>query len=769
MQFMSVRIPSLLNYYVSLDENSLVIKSEEKRKITIKLLPSNDLMSEKCKYFDQDTSILYFPIEVRLTDKKYAPVPPTIEHCYAIVNDCSDLTLDPQREHYEMCDGQMVLDVGEISVIEAVTTKVVLRNSSYSKRYYGFLDLPRYISIMPNCGFGSINAFQEITLDVYFHPQVDDFRVATSNQDKYRQNRNVTIRVDTIANLGKYRRKPNMNRLLKLMKRMLEEMAITTNIDLLESIFAAKSDIRTEFDLCTCSSALLLKSPSKKLSLQEENEELNKNEDAADSDMKQQESITKIGHHHKKKKKMSTSDLSKQHSDEDTFSMKKSSSADSSMKRKRSRVKSISEPEITLTVEDRQPSLLEKKAIQRLSTGHTPVVPIVPLINLAETLSRELRFNMTFAKPLYEFSFNHLEFPVTPGGSYSMMMTELRPLKKSEKTGSCGIGAEGKKPKFRSTFRIAGSTQEMRVEPMCGVLEHGESIKLTVVATPKMSEDVVAAYALEQKKNALYQEKMEEELRKREDNLTHKKAKKSKTKVRGAKSKAKKEKSSIDIEMTKVTEEEIQIEISSKDVEVEYPDLYPAELAIWRSIEPYFLKTNFVCRIDYEMEEPWTHEPDIFSLATVCKVISPDFIHDQKVQRLDFGQVPIGDCKRKIVTIQNLRYHDITVTTNILRPEGGFFCPYFDSVKLPSECFLKIPITYTPTDNESVQFFLISDQYIIPPVTKVELLESGTGIMVPQKGLSYGAYTVTAVCSSCLYAEKYPKSIHQKIHPCMPW
>lgn len=50
-----------------------------------------------------------------------------------------------------------------------------------------------------------------------------------------------------------------------------------------------------------------------------------------------------------------------------------------------------------------------------------------------------------------------------------------------------------------------------------------------------------------------------------------------------------------------------------------------------------------------------SHEPDIFSLETVCKVVAPDFIHDQNSQRIDFGQVPIGESQRRILTIQNLR------------------------------------------------------------------------------------------------------------------
>lgn len=55
-----------------------------------------------------------------------------------------------------------------------------------------------------------------------------------------------------------------MNRLLKLLCLMKEEMKRTVDIDLLEKIFDMKSVIRTEFDLCTCSSAVLRRTSSNK-------------------------------------------------------------------------------------------------------------------------------------------------------------------------------------------------------------------------------------------------------------------------------------------------------------------------------------------------------------------------------------------------------------------------------------------------------------------------------------------------------------------------
>ncbi|XP_045465474.1 uncharacterized protein LOC123674595 [Harmonia axyridis] len=717
-KFVTVRIPSLINYYVSLNDSNIVLKSGETRRVAIKLLPSHDLVLEKCKYFDSDTFILYFPIEIKLNDRKYLSAPSIMEHCYAIVNDCSDLTVDPPREHYEMFDGHMVLDMGTCSVSEAVVAQIIVRNSSYSKRYYGFTNLPRFITIMPNYGFGCINAFQEIILNIFIHPQVVDIETSLKNKDKFFLARECTIVVDTVANLGKYRRKPSMNRLLKLMRLMIQEMRRLTDIELLEDIFETKSIIRQEINLCTCSNAQLVKSQSNvTVELLGEDTELKKEESEANSNLNLQESQThgsKTSHHHHKKKLNHTTskELIKQHSDYQDLGVENPiGSIHSGTKHLRRSLKSKISSELSLTQIpeevpkepteidlEQRPSLLQKKAVNQFDLEPRITVPMNSLVNLAETLSRELRLRMVFVKPLYEFSFNYLEFPVTPGGSYSITTTELRPLKYDRK--GCSPDKDEKAPNYRATFRIAGSTEEMKIEPMYGILKSGESIKLTLVATPKMNEEVIAACAYEDKKKMLYEAKMIEELRKREEALARK-TKKSKTKV-GPKTGKKKEKSMMEVEATKVEDEEINIEISSEEVQVEYSDLYPAELTLWRSIEPYILENNFVCHVEYEMDEPWSHEPDTFSLKAVCKVISPDFIHDQNSQRLDFGHVALGDSRKKIITIQNLRYHDINVTTSILRPEGGFFCPNFDSVQLPSECFLKIPITYKPQEEESV-------------------------------------------------------------------
>lgn len=122
---------------------------------------------------------------------------------------------------------------------------------------------------------------------------------------------------------------------------------------------------------------------------------------------------------------------------------------------------------------ERQPSLLDKKLVVAEKES-TKDFALTSSINLTETISREINLQMVIVRPLYEFSFNHLEFSSTPGGSYSMITTELRPFKYSEKSCCCGWDKEGKTISFRSIFRIAGNTQEVRIEPMSGVLEHGE-------------------------------------------------------------------------------------------------------------------------------------------------------------------------------------------------------------------------------------------------------------------------------------------------------
>ncbi|KAL3271293.1 hypothetical protein HHI36_021783 [Cryptolaemus montrouzieri] len=716
-QSVAINIPSPLHYYISSCEKCVFVRSKEKRKIILKFLPSRDLLTDKNKYFDPDTFILYFPIQLKLLNKQFADAPPLIQHGYAIVNDASDLTLDPTgTEHYRLLGSLLELDMGDCYVNEAVTTNVILRNSSYSTRYFCFPDLPRFITIMPNYGIGSLHAFQEIHLKLYICPQIEDFQKDAFRPYPISDEKNIKIFVETIGNLGKYRRKPDMKRLQRLMKFMLKELDSTTDIGILEKIFIAKFIIRTEMNLCTCASTKPTQTSTASLKDKGDDScvELKEAESGLGSQMILKESdlpaeIASVSKKKKKRSKLKSSSVIIKPVDEKEDAVEKTSSAELiKRKRRSSRLKSISNIEVDIArkeeiekVQSERPSLLEKKAISALST-HDQKTPLHSLVNLTGSLCRELQLKMHFLKPFYEFSFNHIEFPPTPGASYSIMTTELRPLKNSGRNYCfCGYQGRQKEVKCQASFRIAGSTSEVRIEPTCGVLSHGESIKLTLVATPKINDEVVAAYAFDRRKSAIFQQKMEVEIEKRREISVHKQKRKSKIKL-GKKTIKEKEKETPEGK----NELSIHIEVASEEVQLGYLDYYPAEIALWRSIEPYFLNTSFVCYMEYETDDNSNYPPDVFTLETICKVVPPEFIHDQKSQRLDFGQVPIGDSKKRIITIQNLKYHDIIVTTSILRPDGNFSCPNFDSVSLPSESFLKIPVTYTSTREESVQEYM---------------------------------------------------------------
>ncbi|KAK9874123.1 hypothetical protein WA026_002476 [Henosepilachna vigintioctopunctata] len=705
-QPVSVKVPSTLSYYISTDEKAAYIRAEEIREITLKFLPSYDFLTDKNKYYDPSTDILCFPIQIKLLNKQYADAPPLIQQAFAILCNCSDLKVGPVfAHHYSLIDENMVLDLGECFVNEAVVTQLVLKNPCCTTIYYCFKNLPPYMTIMPNYGIGSIEACQQIDLKLFIHPTLDDFERAGMDSHIFSEVKQFKISVATMDKVGKYRRKPDQSRLVNILKLMLQQLRKIEDTSLLEEICFARCLWRVKMIPCSCESAI---------------------ERATANDEIQQEVFQSNFHDFTNFENYGIQQPVISPVTEATFATIVEDFSDSSSKSSRTGMKQEDNAKTTnQAVKKKKRKTSKRKThesgnILTLSPfldesgdrpGNTEIPPSSPenplLIptnsetNFAENLTSSLFIKTTFIKPLYEFSFNHIEFPATPGASFSTMTTELRPLKFLDKSCICGFEPVQEKPKYRATFRIAGSTEEIRIEPTYGTLEYGESRLITVVATPKINDDVVAGYAFDRKRSALLKEKILQAEQNRKQKAKARKKNKTKTKTKNKTKKVKSPRSKKSTEEDQQEAESPLPTVLSEEVQVGILDFYPAEIAIWRNIEPYFLNVNFVCHVEYDFEEFWYHPPDVFSLETVCKVIPPDFIHDQKSQHLDFGQVAIGESRKKIITVQNIKYNDITVRTSILRPHGNFTCPNFDPVQLPSESFLRIPITYTATQEEN--------------------------------------------------------------------
>lgn len=109
------------------------------------LLPFRKAIVEsENNYYNKDTKILSFPIQIWTVSKGFEDAPPTILYTYAILTEANGLTLMPFDTKFLSvdADGKMVLCLGDCSTRETVYTDIELTNESFGVAQYAFTDLP---------------------------------------------------------------------------------------------------------------------------------------------------------------------------------------------------------------------------------------------------------------------------------------------------------------------------------------------------------------------------------------------------------------------------------------------------------------------------------------------------------------------------------------------------------------------------------------------------------------------------------------------------
>ncbi|XP_070467216.1 cilia- and flagella-associated protein 74 isoform X15 [Equus przewalskii] len=137
--------------------------------VQLKFLPRHSLPEDAGKYFDKESRVLEAPMTIRVADQT-KPVGFTV---HAIVT-TSDMELSPSE-----------VDFGYCTIYEAVRTQVSLCNHSLLPQEFGFVGLPKqitvtasasvvflcqFVDIQPNDGFGTILPLETLQLDVVFQP-----------------------------------------------------------------------------------------------------------------------------------------------------------------------------------------------------------------------------------------------------------------------------------------------------------------------------------------------------------------------------------------------------------------------------------------------------------------------------------------------------------------------------------------------------------------------------------------------------------------------
>ncbi|XP_057653697.1 uncharacterized protein LOC130892333 [Diorhabda carinulata] len=349
----------------------------------------------------------------------------------------------------------------------------------------------------------------------------------------------------------------------------------------------------------------------------------------------------------------------------------------------------------------------------------------------------QLMIKVEVMKPLVEVSFQHIELPDTPCGSYSVISFDIRALR-FEFNQECELfrKKDMKLQKYEAWFKITGDNKEIRVEPSCGILKNGETMKIFLIATPNIPEYIVQETARSIKYSEIYEMKMKEiesnkhkKMRKNDKKKTKKggktKPKKSGKDKKGKKVDKKKTKKAASSTVEEKKEEEVEPEIiiSDSEINVTYEDYFPSEMCYWRSMKPYTISSELTCVVTYNSDF-FVRPKELINMNVYCRVVRPDFISNLKLQRVDFGNVAVGMSDNKNVIIQNIKYDTIEIKTNLLNPVGPFSVSYIKNPKIPGECYMNLPLKFSPKSNEFFEEYI----EITSGTTVLPLILQGVGV-----------------------------------------
>ncbi|XP_019852101.1 PREDICTED: cilia- and flagella-associated protein 74-like isoform X2 [Amphimedon queenslandica] len=148
-------IPSLVSDHMEIIPKYGLVQGGSSFTAQLKFLPRPSLLTEESsELFEGGT--LKVPISIIVAGQS-SPVTFTV---MATVTE-SDISLS-----------QTTLDFGQCTIHESVYTSIQLTNKSCLPQDFGFVHLPKWLSVQPNDGFGTLLPHETLSVDVIFTPDV---------------------------------------------------------------------------------------------------------------------------------------------------------------------------------------------------------------------------------------------------------------------------------------------------------------------------------------------------------------------------------------------------------------------------------------------------------------------------------------------------------------------------------------------------------------------------------------------------------------------
>jgi len=150
-----LQVPKYMKNHMEVLPKNGYIQAKSTFTAQLKFLPRKSLQHDAPKYFDHSLGVLQVPMKIQVSQQRL-----TVDYVVNAVLTSS-----------ELCISEKVLQFGTCCVCENVFKHLEIKNTSILPQMFGFVDLPEFIEVQPNDGFGKILPKETLKLDVIFKAQ----------------------------------------------------------------------------------------------------------------------------------------------------------------------------------------------------------------------------------------------------------------------------------------------------------------------------------------------------------------------------------------------------------------------------------------------------------------------------------------------------------------------------------------------------------------------------------------------------------------------
>nr|CAB3230261.1 uncharacterized protein KIAA1751 homolog [Phallusia mammillata] len=147
---LNFEVPRELRSHLELLPKTGYIQAKSTFTAQLKFLPRQNLAEDASGLFDPETGILEAPLVIRVADQTRP-----VEFVVNAVVTSSDLEFD-----------RTDIDFGHCGIYESVVSTVKLTNHSILPQLFGFVNIPEFVDVQPNDGFGTILPLETIEIDL---------------------------------------------------------------------------------------------------------------------------------------------------------------------------------------------------------------------------------------------------------------------------------------------------------------------------------------------------------------------------------------------------------------------------------------------------------------------------------------------------------------------------------------------------------------------------------------------------------------------------